>query len=100
MDFTCRGQNCQKRFSSAGNRNKHERAKEHGPDNKIIRSTNISFDEETKMFKCPTDGCITSSKYKHNIVKHLKSCCRVNMHKISNAKNKTFSRQLSWNIAS
>ena len=54
MDFTCRGQNCQKRFSSTSNRNKLERAKEHGPDNKITRSTNITFDEETKMFKCPT----------------------------------------------
>ena len=76
-------------FSSSYNHNKHERAKGHGPKNETTGSRNIPFDEETEMFTCPINGCTTSSKYKHNIVKHLKSCYDVNKYKKSAAQDKT-----------
>ena len=44
-----------------------------------------------KKLKClnvQQDGCITSAKYKYNIVKHLKSCYSVNIRKKSVAQNK------------
>ena len=37
---------------------------------------------------CQTPGCATTSKYKHNIVKHLKSCYSVNKNRGKGADNK------------
>ena len=48
----------------------------------------IEFNKELSLFICPTAGCSTTSKYKNNIVKHLKSCFAVNRQRNSVADNK------------
>lgn len=73
MVFCCRGENCKSSFSTKSNRNKHEKKKGHGPEptpKPIIECVG-------DLFVCPNDECSTSSKYKANIVKHLKSCERL-----------------------
>lgn len=70
MVFQCRDKNCIQSFSTTYNRNKHERNKGHAPQlqdqPKIICIENL--------YHCPTNGCTIKSKYKANIVKHLKVC--------------------------
>ena len=85
MTYPCRGNDCHKSFSTSYNRNKHEKAKGHWSENK---KTSIEFNEETSLFICPTAGCSTTSKYKSNIVKHLKSCYAVNRQRNSVAQKK------------
>lgn len=88
MVFLCREESCKKPFSTKFNRNKHERSKKHfQEDAKTIRE--IPFDRSTKLFSCPTIDCTTTSKYKDNVVKHLKSCYKVNMNKKAATDNKT-----------
>ena len=57
MLYPCRV-NCNKVYSSISSRNKLERKKD----------TGIGFNEETKLFHCPTAGCAKTPKYKYNIV--------------------------------
>ena len=71
MDFPCRGENCKKSFSTKLNRNRYKKVKKHGP---VEVKTKIPFNETSKLYNCPTDGCIVESKYKHNVLKHLKLC--------------------------
>ena len=49
---------------------------------------NISYNEQTKLYSCPTTNCTTTSRYKHNIIKHLKSCYIVNKNKKAASKDK------------
>ena len=51
----------------------------------------IPFNDATKVYRCPAVNCRTSSKYKHNILKHLKSCYQVNSNKKVADNNKTCS---------
>ena len=51
---------------------KNEKRKKDTGQNNI--DPDIGFNEETKLFHCPTAGCAMSAKYKYNIVKQLKSC--------------------------
>ena len=41
-----------------------------------------------ELLKCPTTDCVTTSKYKYNIIKHLKSCRKVNKNKKGANENK------------
>ena len=43
---------------------------------------------QDRLYTCPTCNCKTSSKYKYNDVKHLKSCCEISKKKKSLADNK------------
>ena len=84
MVFTCREENCKKSSSTKSNQNKHERLKAHRlqMDNK----NEIPFFDD--VFHCPTNGGVTKSKYKHNIVKHLKMCTDLKMKRNTVANNK------------
>ena len=84
MVFYCRGKDCRKSFSTTTNRNKHEKSKGHWPKKKSV----IEFDSDLSLFVCPSAGCNTTSKYKYNIKKHLKSCYAINKQKDSVANNK------------
>ena len=67
------------------NRNKHEKRKGHGPQlqgkPKILSIGNLYY--------CPTNGCTVKSKYKANIVKHLKLCVKTKEKWNTPAKNKS-----------
>ena len=78
--------NCSKVYSSILSRNKHEKKKGHWSEKNT--DPDISFNEETQLFHCPTAGCATTAKYKYNIVKHLKSCYSVNKCRKKAADNK------------
>ena len=58
--------------------------KDTGPRKKSI----TEFDSDLSLFVCPSAGCNTTSKYKCNIKKHLKSCYAINKQKDSVANNK------------
>ena len=77
-------------FSTKFNRNKYERIKGHfHGDARPVRE--ISFNDATKVYICPTVDCRASSEYEHNIIKHLKSCYQVNSNKKVAGYNKTCS---------
>ena len=84
MVFICLKENCKKSFSSKSNRNKHERLKNHRP--QTDGKNKIPYFKD--VFHCPTNGCVTKYKYKHNIVKHLKMCTDLKMKRNSVANNK------------
>ena len=69
MVFPCCNEDCKKSFSTKSNRNKHEKLKEHGP---TVTKTRIPFDETSKLYAYPTEDCNVQSKYKSNVLKHLK----------------------------
>ena len=99
MVVYCRSDHCNKTFSTIFNRNKHEKKKGHGPKD---QKREIPYDAEQNLFSCPSAQCETSAKYKYNIVKHLKSCNKINKKKkvIKGRKNckycdKTFTRKSS-----
>ena len=87
MAFPCRNETCSKQFSTKFNRNKHERIKGHFQEKK--GSHKIPFDETKQLNTCPTENCTTSSKYKHNITKNIKSCNVTNNNKKVAHDNKT-----------
>ena len=68
MVFTCGEENCKKSFTTKSNRNTHERLKNHRP--QTDDKNEIPFFDD--VFHYPANGCVTKSKYKHDIVKHLK----------------------------
>ena len=84
MVFYCRGEDCGKSFSTATNRNKHEKSKGHWSEKKYI----TEFDSNLSLFVCPSAGCNFTSKYKCNITKHLKSFYDINKQRDSIANNK------------
>lgn len=79
MPFQCRDENCTKTFSTTYNRNKHERSKGHSPQ---IHQRNIVCIEN--IYHCPTEGCTVTSKYKANIMKHLKGCVEMKQKRENN----------------
>ena len=64
-----RGENCDKSFSTKFNTNKHVKLKKHGPPADV--KTTILLNEKS-LHHYPKDGTV-ESKYKQNILKHLKS---------------------------
>ena len=84
MVFTCRKENCKKSFSTRSNRNKHERLKNQRPPTDD-KNEIPCFDD---VFHCPQNGCVSKSKYKHKIVKHLKMCTDLKMKRNTVANNK------------
>ena len=76
MGFLCRNESYGKQFSTKFNRNRHERIKGlfHG-DVRPVRE--IPFNDATKVYMYPTANCRTSSKCKHNIIKHMKPCYKL-----------------------
>ena len=88
MKFLCRNNDCGKSFSTKFNRNKHERTSGHFHEEAERSVRVIPFDESKNLYVCPTVDCKTSSKYKHNIIKHLKLCYRVNNDKKFTTDNK------------
>ena len=87
MTFPCWSENCKKQFSTKFNRNKHERIKKHYQADERL-THNISYNEQTKSCSCPTTNCTATSRYKHNIIKHLKSCYIVNKNKKAASEDK------------
>ena len=88
MRFVCRKQTCQKQFSAKFNRNKHERIKGHFEESKQA-TCKIPHNPSTYLYSCPRIDCKTISKYKQNILKHLKSCSQVNLNKATAKENRT-----------
>ena len=88
MRFVCRNQTCQKQFSTKFNRNKHERIKGHFEESKQA-TCKVPHDPSTNLYSCPRIDCKTTSKYKQNILKHLKSCSQVNLNKATAKENRT-----------
>ena len=84
MVYPCRNKDCGRGFSTVFNPNKHEKLKGHWLQKKNV----IEFSKELSLFICATSGCSTTSKYKNNIVKHLKSCFAINRQRNSVADNK------------
>ena len=85
MVYPCRNKDCGRSFSTVFNRNKHEKLKRHWLNKK---NNVIEFKKELSLFICPTAASGTTSKYKNNIVKHLKSCFAINRQHNSVADNK------------
>ena len=79
-----------------GTRTQNERIKNHFQDNDKRQVHNdIPSDKIVKLFTCPTINCTASSKYKSNIIKHLKSCSIVNTNKQS-SKNHEKLHKKNW----
>ena len=53
-----------------------------------ITKTRIPFDQTSKLYVCPTEDCNIQSKYKSNVLKHLKSCDLIRKKRKSIANNK------------
>ena len=87
MVFPCREESCKESFSRRFNHNKHEKSKGHAPD---TSNREIHRDEKRELLKCPTTDCVTTSKYKYNIIKHLKSCRKVIKNKKGANENKIY----------
>ena len=87
MRFSCRGENCRKDFFSKTNRNKHERIHKHYRTEKKSRIY-IPFSDKSKLYSCPSEGCVTTSTHRNNIMKHLKSCYKIQQNRIRNSINK------------
>lgn len=87
MRFNCRGADCQKDFSTISNRNKHEKVSQHYYTEEKL-SIYVPYDDETKLYSCPTESCSTTSTYRNNILKHLKSCYQIHQNRKKNASNK------------
>ena len=80
MRFVCRGADCNKNLSTNFNRSKHEKLK--NIINKM-RDYSPKFHTMTKekfSIALPSD-VQQPTQYKHNILKHLKSCLQVNLNK-------------------
>ena len=88
MRFVCRNQTCQKQFATKFNRNKHQRIKGHFEESKQA-TCKVPHDPSTNLCFCPRIDCKTTSKYKQNILKHLKSCSQVNLNKATAKENGT-----------
>ena len=66
----------------------HEKLKGHTPE---TSNREIPRDEMSGLFKCQTTDRAATSKYKYSIIKHLKSCRKVNKNKKgANKKNLQF----------
>ena len=85
MAFVCCDESCKISFSTRINGKKHEKLKGHAPE---TSNREIPRDEKSGLFKCLTTDCATTSKYKYNIIKHLKSSRKVNKNKKGANKNK------------
>ena len=85
MVFPGRDESCKKSFSTRFNCNKHEKLKGHAP---ATSKREIARNEKSGLFKCPTTDCAAASEYKYNIIKHLKSCDKVNKNKEGANENK------------
>lgn len=88
MDFPCRSETCKKKNSTKFNRNKPERIKKSFEDNgkRLVR-----YNKTIKLFTSPKIDCTASSKYKSNMIKHLKSCSIIKINKETGNYNKTCS---------
>ena len=89
MVYQCCGDGS-KMCSSISSSKIFEKKKGRWSENNIY--SDITFNEETKLYHCQTAGCATNTntnaKYKYNIVKHLKSCYTVNKNERKAADNK------------
>ena len=85
MVYPYRNKDCGRSFPTVFDQNKHEKLKGH----QLQKKTNvIEFKKELSLFICPTAGGSTTSNYKNNIEKHLKSCFAINWQRNSVADNK------------
>ena len=84
MVYPCRKKDRDRIFSIIFNQSKYENIKAHWSQKK---NNVIEFNKKLSLFICPTAGCSTISKYKNNIVKHLKSCFTINRQRNSVADN-------------
>ena len=80
--FTCRVATCGKNFIDRSNRDRHEKRFNHKPLKR--KSKEPLFDDTAKKYKCATHGSPTTSRFKENIVGHMKDCAKQNMKIINN----------------
>ena len=65
--------NCDKKFSTNFNRNKHEHATGNGPKNQKVEKP-ISYDSVNNLHLRPTENCEVNATTKRSIKRHLKNC--------------------------
>ena len=75
MGVKCRSRNCDKEFKTTSNRNRHEKEVGHGPSDNN-NASKIRYSDEKQAYECPSEKCDVTSKYKKNIVKHLRNGCK------------------------
>ena len=84
--FTYREATCGKNFTDRSNRDRYEECFNHKPLKR--KSKEPLFGDTAKKYKCATLGCATTSKFKGNIVRHMKDCAKQKMRKEQKADNK------------
>ena len=77
--FTCRKKMCSKIFTDRSNRDRHEQRLNHKVAKR--RCKQPLFDEKEKKYHCVTRGCSKNSKFKDNIVRHMKDCVQKQLRK-------------------
>ena len=68
------GKTCSKNFTDRSSRNRHEKNFNHKVAKR--RCKQHFSDEKEKKYDCVTTGCSRNSKFKDNIVRHLKDCAQ------------------------
>lgn len=86
--FTCRSIICFKRFTNRSNRDRHEKRFNHRPRVEEKSKVEPLFDFSRNNYKCPSSGCLTESKYKGNMTRHMKDCSEQTTRKIKSANNR------------
>ena len=77
--FNCREATCVKNFTDRSNRDRHEKRFNDKPLKR--KSEEPLFDDTAKKYKCATSGHPTTSKFKGNIVRHMKDCAKQKLRK-------------------
>ena len=72
--LTYREATCGKNFTDRSNRDRSEKRFNHKPLKR--KSKKPLFDDTAKEYNCATPRCATASKFKGNIVRHMKYCAK------------------------
>ena len=81
--FTCREKTCSKIDRS--NRDKHEKRFNHKMAK--LRCKQLFLDEKENIYHCATPGCSMNSKFKGNIVRHMKDSAQQQLRNEQKADN-------------
>ena len=73
--YPCRNEQCNRRFASSSNRNRHEKRFGHSPPERRGAIQLPVFDETTSEYRCPFPRCEISSAYKFNVTRHINAGC-------------------------
>ena len=75
--YKCSNQDCGQPFTTACNRNRHEKRFDHTPPPRRSSIQKPIFKEETSKYHCPSPNCATSLKFKGNVQKHIDAGCAI-----------------------